>query len=89
MYTSLQAGVELALSTATSKNLGLDDEVLRPLIRLLRYTNSGSTWRHSPKFFATLKASSGVFAAMLFGVGMPYWIDENQKTRIRSRGIFY
>lgn len=33
-----------------------------------------------PKFFATLKASSGLFAPMLFGVGIPYY-GRNQWTK--------
>jgi hypothetical protein len=33
-----------------------------------------------PKFFATSKASSGVFAAMLFGVGIPYYFSAAQRS---------
>lgn len=72
VHTALEAAVELALSPSTGQDLGLDDELVMALPELELDVQRHAS-KDAPKFFATSKASSGVFAAILFGVGIPYY----------------
>ena len=71
MHAPLEAIVEFPLATPTSKHLGLDDQLASPCARSL-VDQKYCARNDGPKFFATSKASSGVFAAMLLGVAIPY-----------------
>jgi hypothetical protein len=82
--TTLQAGVEPALATTTGEDLGLNHELVRACRSKGQWSSPSDTgFCDEPKFFATSKASSGVLAATLFGVGMPYcrWYGENARTQ--------